>query len=75
MFSLLNIVCRVEDESEQPAPYDIVRTPGDPAIVLGVGKRTTKDQPQGSVDQSSFEVSEHVGSGVNPIAFVIELLD
>jgi len=75
MFSLLNVVRRMEDESEQPTPYNIVRTPGDPTIVLGVNKRTTKDQPQRSVDQFSFEVGKHVSCGVNPVAFMIELLD
>ena len=56
-------------------PYDIIRTPGDPAIVLGVNKRAAKDQPQGGMIQLSLKVGKHVGRGVHPITFVVELLD
>ena len=44
--SLLDVVCRVQDQLEEPTPQYLVRTPGESAIVLGISKRTTQDQPQ-----------------------------
>jgi len=75
MRSLLQIVRRVQYQPEEPTPQDLVRALGDPAVVLGIGKRAAQDQPQRTVDQLPLEVGEHVSCRVYIIALVIELLD
>jgi hypothetical protein len=74
MSLLLEIVRRVEDQSEKPTPHDLVCTQGDPAVVLGVDKRTTENQPQATVDQLSLEMREHVIRGIHLVVFIVEFL-
>jgi hypothetical protein len=47
--SLLNVVGRVEHQPEEPTPQDLICTPGDLAILLGISKWATEDQPQTSM--------------------------
>lgn len=75
MSSLLDVVRRVEDQPDKPTPQDLIRTLGDPAVPLGIGKRATKDQSQGSMGQLSLEMSNHVGRWVYSVALIVELFD
>ena len=36
--SLLDVVCRVQDQPEEPTPQYLICTLGELAIVLGIGK-------------------------------------
>ena len=45
MCSLFYVVRRVEDQLDEPAPEDLVRTLGNATVLLGISKRTTDDQP------------------------------
>lgn len=75
MDTLLLVICRVEEEQEEPAPPNVIPTFDTTAMLMSVCKRATQDQPQHSLGQFSSQVSEHVSGGVDSVVFLVKFFD
>ena len=74
-YILFFIVRRVENESKEPTPQNVVSTFDVPGLLVSVRKRATQDQPQHPMEKFPSEVCNHLRSGVHLVVFPVKLLN